>query len=191
MILDSFAGGGLNRITQLVAGDVLAFIVRRSQYPSAAWTMTFVLTKDGSKSFSKAADEDPNTIDHDVNLTPTDTATIKPGRLQGWLSFVNKTDATQRFTEYVGLLTVMPNPVGTLAPSESQQALTKIKATIRILVSQPESSASFNGQSYSFHNIDALYKIRDRLQIEVDNEMREMGVARRAGGARVIQTRFV
>ena len=190
MILDSFVGGQLNRITTLVAGDVLVFTVRRSQYVSADWTMTFVLTKDGSKSFSKNATQDVNNIDHDVNVTAADSATIKPGRLQGWLSFVKKTDATQRFTEYVGLLTVMPNPVGTLTPSEAQQALTKIKSAIKLIVSQPEASASFNGQSYSLQNITELYKIRDRLQMEVDSEMREMGVARRSGGARIILTRF-
>src|SRR5207248_745287 len=99
--------------------------------------------------------------DFHFDLTSAVTSAIKPGKCQAWLIFTEIADSTQRITEYVGILTVSPNPLGTLAPSQTQIMLDKVLATIKILLAQPEQTASFNGQSYQLYDIEKLYKIRD------------------------------
>ena len=186
MIIQS--GSDMTRITQLVQGNSLTFTVFRAAYLATLWTMKFILSKDGSvvSSFDASA----SGTSFSVTLTSAQSLTIKTGRCQVALVFTNISDPTQRASEYVGILTVTPNPGGTLVQTVEMVALAKVKSAISIIVSQPEQSASFNGQSYQLHNIDQLYVIRDRLQVEVDNQMRELGIIRRAGGARTILTRF-
>lgn len=175
------------QMSTLTQGDTLSFTVRRSSYPaSEGWNMQFVLTLDGSKMAAVQATADGD--DFRIDLASDDTAAFKLGRCQVFLVF---DDGTQRFSESAGLLNVIPDPLGTMAPSQAQQMLTAIDVTIAQLVAQPQSSASFNGEMYTAHNLKDLYDIRNRLVVRVDREKRKLGIPSEGSGFKTIRTRFV
>jgi len=97
----------------------------------------------------------------------------------------------QRVSLYLGGVTIEPNPLVPYSPvTPNQKALTAVNETINTILSQPESSASFNGQSYTLHNIKDLFDIRNSLQVQVAGELRSMGLVTKPT-ARIIQNRFV
>ena len=97
----------------------------------------------------------------------------------------------ERVTLYLGGVTVEPNPMVAYTPvTPNQVALAAVNDTINKILSQPESSASFNGQSYTLHNIKDLFDIRNSLQVQVSGELRSMGLVVKPS-ARIIQNRFV
>ncbi len=180
--------GDIIDVDVLVAGDSLSFSFNYSTYPASLYSLQFALTLNGSKTLEKDATASGDT--HTVALVHADTVNAKCGKCQAWLIFTDRSTSAKRYTVDAGVLVVLPNPMGTLPPSENALALAAIKRTISTVVSQPESTASYNGQSYSLHNIKELYEIRDRLQVAVDAELRELGIPSK-GGHKTIRTRFV
>ena len=176
-------------INTLAAGDALSFEFGNSSYPASLWFLNFALSLNGNKILNKQATASGDNFN--VALIPADTITLRPGRCQAWLIFTEQSDATQRFSLPVGLLTILPNPLGNIALTENMLSFQAIQRTISIIVSQPESSANFNGQSYSMHNLNDLYAIRDRLKVAVDLELQELGIPTRGSGFKTIRTRFV
>jgi hypothetical protein len=180
--------GDVINVDVLVAGDALSFSFNLSTYPASLWSLEFALSLNGSKTLSKAGTATGDT--HNVALLSADTLNLKCGKCQVWLIFTKIADTTQRFTLDAGLLSVLPNPLGILPATDNALALAAIKRTIQQVISQPESTASYNGQSYSMHNIKDLYDIRNNLQAAVDAELREIGISSKTGH-KTIRTRFV
>lgn len=176
-------------VKTLTAGDALLFVFGNSSYPASLWSLNFVLTFNGNKVLNHAATAAGDNFS--IALESADTLQLRPGRCQVWLMFTLISDSTQRFTLPAGLLTLLPNPLGNIPQTENMLAFKSIQRTISLIVSQPESSANFNGQSYSMHNITDLYSIRDRLKQAVDIELKELGIPTRGTGFKTIRTRFV
>ena len=180
--------GDIIDVDVLVAGDALSFTFIYSTYPASLWSLQFVLTLNGTKILEKDATATGD--QHTVSLVHDDTKSLKSGKCQVWLVFTDRSSASRRFSVDAGLMTVLPNPTGTFPPSDNALALAAINRTIRTIVSQPESTASYNGQSYSLHNLNDLYAIRDRLQQAIDSELRTLGIPSKSGH-KTIRTRFV
>ena len=179
----------LGTIETLTVGDSLEFTIRRPQYPATLWTCQFVLSIIGSKMASK--DAVAVVDDFLFSLTSEDTNKYKTGKCQAWVVFTLISDPNQRFTESLGILYVLPNPLAALPPSETKQQLDLVLKAIRTVMSAPAASVSFNGQSYSLHNLGDLFEMRDRLQVAYANELAELGIPVRGAGFKTIRTRFV
>jgi hypothetical protein len=172
----------------LVAGDALSFSFNFSTYPASLWSLQFALTLNGVKILQKDGTASGDT--HTVALVHEDTKNLKCGKCQVWLVYTDRSTNTKRFSVDAGLLMVLPNPLGTLPPSPNALALAAIKRTIQTIVSQPEASASYNGQSYTMQNIGELHDLEHHLSVEVDNELRALGIPSKSGH-KTIRTRFV
>lgn len=173
-------------IATLTIGDTTVFTISDSNYPASAWSCKLALTKDGSN----IAQFTGTPVGDSFSFSVKPVSPIAAGPAQAWLVFTNIATPTLRYSEDIGLVTVLPDPMGTLTASELQLTITALDATIKAIVSQPEFSASFNGQTYTLHNIKDLYEIRGQLQIRLDNELRASGVTTRGSGFRIIKTRF-
>lgn len=173
-------------VNTLVAGDSLVwtFSGDPDHLSSDGWTCAFDLSRNGINLLEVAATADGD--NWNVGLLTTDTSDLTPGYVQAYLVFTKSED---RATLFAGDLTVLPDPAGSLSPTPSMAALAAVKNTITLIVSQPEVSASFNGQSYTLQNIKDLMDIRNQLQAEVNSELRALGVDLRTN-FRTILTRF-
>lgn len=172
-------------VNVLVAGDSVSWsFYDAGHLPADGWAASLVFNRDGSQILTKGAT--PSGNNWIIGLVSTDTQALAAGITQVFLVF---TRATERVTEYAGTITIAPNPTGTMTPTPAMLALTGIKNTITTIVSNPESSASFNGQTYTMQNLNDLFPIRDRLQAEVNAEFRTMGITVR-GSSRTILFRF-
>jgi len=170
----------------IVQGDSLSFSLSLQGYPSSTWAGKVVFTDDGNHELD--APGTPNTAGGwDFSLTSAQTLQLSPGPKQVYLQV---SSGVQRISQPVGSVQVMSDPMGQLPPSEAQVAFDAIMATIAIIVAQPEATASFNGQSYTLQNLKDLYAIRDRIAVEVDAELRAMGLSTKKSW-KTIQNRFV
>lgn len=158
-------------VTILVAGDSDVLVFYDPDHPASSWSATFVLNRNGTTILSKAA-----TISgdyHSVALATGDTSGLSPGIAQAYMLY---TSGALRETLAVGTVSIAPNPSVTMTPTDAMAALAAVKQTITKLVSMVESSASFNGQTFTLQNISQLFEARDRLQAEVNNELLSMGL---------------
>lgn len=179
--------GSNTAINVLTAGDSFDAVFQRPDHLASLWTAQFVLMRDGSKVFKIDATAEGDNFK--VYITSTQSLSITPGAVKAVLLFTLISDDAVRESEYIGDLTVLPNPLDVLAPTENQQALVALNATINVIVSQPEHTASFNGQTYTLHSLADLFAIRDRLQALVDAELRAVGASTR-GSFKIIRNRF-
>lgn len=174
-------------ISTLTAGDSLEVTFQDSAHPASEWTMKFVLMRNGSLLYQ--VDATANGDSYNVVVPSVQSSAITPGIVQATLVFDNVADPTIRQTLYIGSLNILPNPLDTLVPTANMLALQSINDTIAFVSASPAQSVNFNGQSYTIHNLDELFKIRDRLQALVDAELRAVGASSR-GSFKIIKTRF-
>jgi hypothetical protein len=176
-----------NAISTLTAGDTWILEFNDDDHPVGLWTAAIAFSRNGTQLIAKAGT--PNGSNFKFSLTAAETSTLVPGYTQVYVVFTNVADTLLRESEFAGTVTLLPNPTGTMPPTPSQQALTAVLASITIILAQPESSATFNGQTYTMQNIQTLYQIRNQLIADVNNELRALGLTMR-GGSRNILTRF-
>jgi len=176
-----------NSLSILTAGDTWVLSFTDDDHPNNLWTALIAFSRLGVQLFAKAGVNDVGNFK--FTITAAESGTIAPGGTQVYVVFTNVADPTRRESEFAGAVTVLPNPTGSMTPTPSQQALTAVLATITKVLSQPESSATFNGQTYTMQNIETLYKIRNLLITDVNNELVGLGLATKPR-SRNILTRF-
>lgn len=177
-----------NSLMTLVSGDTWVLPFNDPDHPNNLWTAVISFTRNGVVLFTKAGVVDIGNFKFTITAAES-AASITPGGALIYVVFTNIADTTLRESEYGGGITVLPNPTTSMPPSANQQALTAVLATITLVLSQPEGSATFNGQTYTLQNIDTLYKIRNNLITDVNNELRGLGLTKK-GSSRNILTRF-
>lgn len=173
---------------RIISGDTAIFTLSDSAHPASGWLLDFVLSRNGIKLSTTRATADGD--NYAVTLTAALSASLAPGQAQWTLVYTERTGSPpQRDTGDSGWLIIAPDPAGSLTPTANQLALAACNAAIAGLVASPEQTVSFNGQSFTSRNIGDLFTARDRLQVLVNNELREMGISQK-GGARLIRFRF-
>lgn len=173
----------------ITAGDtVIIDVGPDANYPNTAWTMKFVLSRNGKLLKAWDATSDNDSTGFVITLGGADFARIDPGGAT-WTFLFTETSSGQRETGQSGDTLIAQDPTKSLPDSDAGMALKGCMSAINTIVSDPNSSVNFNGQSYSSQNLPELFRARDRLQIMVDNELRSLGVSKR-GGAKVILARF-
>jgi hypothetical protein len=184
--------------SELVQGDTYSIIIRVPDYPSADWDAQFALVQRGTMKadIAMTAYTVGGVTDYYAAwISQTVSAGLPVGFVDNYLVMTEHTPPpppqTHRISLFIGTFRISPNPLGTYEPSTpNQQALAAVNATITLILSQPEASASFNGQSYTLHNIKDLFDIRNELQATVSSELRDSGLIIKPT-TRIVQNRFV
>lgn len=179
----------------IVQGDSYLFTLEVPDYPNAIWAGQLTFTSFGLPPVIVAAAPDPANVNGYLALLDTAASlTLPVGFVDTFLVLTEASPATpppRRTALELGSLSVAPNPLVQYQPNTPNQiALVAVNATIATILSQPESSASFNGQSYTLHNIKDLFDIRNSLQVQVAGELRSVGLVTKPT-SRIIQNRFV
>lgn len=147
-----------------IAGDTVRVTLSDGDYPSSDWTLTVYFRGAVLKNY--AAEEGDNNA-FDLVITASQTAELTPGSYQ--VTFAYQSD-DERKTEVFGNVEVLPNPTAATVKSIARQTLEAARAAMLVLVSGPNQTVSFNGQSFTRMNMKDLQDIIDRLQGVVDAE---------------------
>lgn len=172
-------------ISILTAGDSWTLVFNDPDHPTPDWTANIAFSRNGSLLLQKVGVVVGENFQFEITLA--ESATITAGDTQVYIIFSGLGGV--RKTEYAGSVLIVPAATSIMPPTPSQEALIAVLATITKVLSQPEASATFNGQTFTMHNIQTLYDIRDRLITSVNSELRALGLTKK-GSARNILTRF-
>lgn len=150
--------------SSFVAGDTLRVTLSDSDYPSDDWTLTIHFRGAVLKSYT--AEEGENG-EFDLVITASQTSELTAGTYLVTFAYESDDD---RKTEVFGNVEVFPNPTAATVKSIARQTLEAAQAAMLILVSGPNQSVNFNGQSFTKMNMRDLQEIIDNLQGIVDEE---------------------
>lgn len=181
--------GSVPRI--VTAGDTVIFSLGpNTLYPNTGWTVKFVISRDGRKLASWDGATDPSSSGFIFTLDSATLAKVAPGPAEYFLVYTEIL-SSQRETSDFGCINILPDPTQSLPDSETAKAFKAANEAItRLMTDSGEyASVNFNGQSYTSRNIKELIDARDMLRIQLDAELRSLGVSRR-GGAKTILFRF-
>lgn len=166
------------------AGDTVAFTVSGNSYPSSLWHLDYVLSRNGSNILTSRATA--SGADHTVSIAAADTA-IVPGPALSALVFTKIADG-ERKTVCHKHVSILYNPAAALSPTAKQTLLAALDAAL-LKLGKGIRKVNFDGQEVEFHDIARLTELRNQLTVEVQNELRAMGIPQ-PGGAKRIQARF-
>jgi len=168
-----------------VQGDTVSMLLTFACYSAEDYTLKFCMTKGGAAITPKEATAEGASFA--LTISAEDSAKILPG-IYNYALIVIDEDG-QRSTIQSGSISVAPDPNGSIAKSDNQIILEKLKAAMTKLASGTNSSVNINGQQFTKRNLKELQDIIDNYQVNVDRELRELGLATK-GGQKTIRTRF-
>lgn len=179
-------------VEEIFQGDTVNWIFNLPSYPNDQWTGQMVFVQLGSKVGApvNAVADLGDVSQWLVTVDAVASAKLPIGGCEVYMVMLSNASPQQRVSVFCGHVTIVPNPMATMPPSSNMVALTAVQKTINTVLSQPEQSASFNGQTYTLWNIKDLFDIRNQLMIQVDGELRSAGLVTKSS-FHVIQNRFV
>ncbi len=161
---------------QFTAGDTVIFTETFQDYPATDWTAKLWLSLIGGTPFSISASASGS--DFLFNIAETTTQAIVAAQYE-FSEVVTSNDNTQRRTPKVGVVNILPNFAIAQTPSTAQAQLAAINDAItRLLASGEYSSTNFNGQSFSYADLDKLREYKVFLEAQMVNERNVLNVAR-------------
>lgn len=173
------------------AGETVSFTVSDSSHPASAWTMVFVLNNGLCAPTSTAATTNTDGKSFDVTLSAAVSAGLAQGVSTAMALFTRISDSVKEAGR-AHQVNVVPSITAIPKPTDNEIALAACIATIAKISAQRFSSTSFNGQSSTTAQLDALQKQKVTLQAAVIAERKALLAAR---GGHVdngrIQTEFV
>lgn len=167
------------------AGDTITFTASGSSYPATLWYMDYVVSRLGQNLFTQRATA--SGTDYSFTVSGT-TSNVTPGAAN-WALVATNISTGAREVACSGVVAVVFNPTADLPATDNQTLLSAINAAILALANNKNHKVDINGQMFERHNINELYKLRDRVQAQVWEELRDMGI-QAPGGPKRIQTRF-
>jgi hypothetical protein len=179
-------------VEEITQGDTINWVFALPSYPGDQWTGQLSFTQAGSKVGAPAnLVADPMDVTHwMVTVDSATSAKLPVGTCAVYTVMTRVALPNDRVSLFQGDVTVLPNPLGTMPQTPNMQALAAVNRTINIVLAQPEQSASFNGQTYTLHNIKDLFDIRTQLESFVSGEMAAVGVSH-GKNFKILQDRFV
>lgn len=157
------------------------------EYPaSAGWTAAMILNQIGSAPISITGSASG---DNFIFTIPAATTAAMGAGLWTWAARV--TLSGQVATADAGDFTLLGNYASTLTKSMAQQQLDAANTALLALVANPDSSSSFNGQSYSKENQASLLDIIRNLKSLVRQEEAEAAGLRGDAPSRSVRPYFV
>jgi hypothetical protein len=172
------------------AGDTTIFQIDNPTYPNADWVYDFVIARRGVNVAKIRGAESGTGFLVTIGTDVSGAAAFTPGRATFYERFTAKVGG-QIDTPTSGILTILPDPTGSIPISDNQAALTAAKTAMKTLMDGAEhSTVNFAGQSFTKTNPELLQHEIDRLEAIVNNELREIGADDRRGGYKAIRFRF-
>lgn len=169
----------------IAAGSTLLFTETLIGYPATLYMLAFILNRDGVLTDNIAASASGD--DFVITQTAEVTGLWYPGRYN-WSEVVTKISDSNVKQLCLGQISITPNFAATAPKSSTQLQLDAINAAILSLLSGAK-AATFNGQSVTQRDMKEMFDARDRLQAQVDAELRAAGLSQR-GGSKTIVTQF-
>ena len=173
-------------------GETIAFTLSDACHSAALWTMAFALNNGIAAPAIIAATTNADGKSFDVTISASASAALATGATTVIPVFTKIADSTVKEYGAASFTTVFPAITATAVPTAAQTALANCIAAIAKVSAATFSSTSFNGQSSTRAQLDALQKQKVTLQAEV---LREQEQLLRARGGRVndgrIQPEFV
>lgn len=170
---------------QFTAGDTVVFSVSGTAYPATLWYCDYILTRNGTNLATVRATA--SGADFLVGLSTT-VSNVVPGPANWFLAFT-EIATSQRVFGDAGVVSVIFNPATGITPTANMVLLAACNASLLAISTTGNHKVDFQGQMFERQNITSLFKIRDRLQAIVWDELRAMGISQ-PGGAKIIQNRF-
>jgi hypothetical protein len=165
---------------KFIAGDSVQFLINNPQYPSANWSMSFVLSpRDGSEpdSFQGVAQTDQ--VSFLVTVAASQTETVLPESYASACVFSQAGPPPTRYTQLGQTIWVIPDLTKSLAQSPNQILLAALKAALLALGSGTDQNFSLGGANYSKKNLSQLqaqiYVTEAAVQDERDQLDRLLG----------------
>lgn len=156
---------GLPSVIQ--SGDTVNFAWSNTNYPTSAWSATVYLSRNGSAVLNDVATEVGE--DYNGTFSAAETAALVPGQYSALVRYTEASSSQVETGERWQIL-VTPNFAANQTASQAQQMLAALDATILALSASGNSSVSFNGQSFTRHDMATLLRQRTLLQAEVQRE---------------------
>jgi hypothetical protein len=139
----------------LIAGDTLRVNIPGGDHPATAWTLKVLFASGtGNKSFDATANGD----DFLLTLSAAQTATLTAGQYAVANSYT-ETATGERYTDPdEDIVAVFPDPTTTVTESIAKQTLDALEASLLIIAGEPDTTVSFNGQTFTGRNLPELQK---------------------------------
>lgn len=171
--------------SRFTAGDTLLFSVSGCQFPANMWTLDYVLSRSGKSLATVRASASGG--DYAVSVSAS-TSNVLPG-VANWCFVFTEIATGQRLVGGQGVVSIEANPAADLPQTPTQALLVACNAALLKLAQTGNHKVDFQGQMFERQRIGDLMRIRDRLQNQVNAELRSMGI-QAPGGAIRIQNRF-
>jgi len=151
----------------LTAGDTARVQLSFGKYPPVSWTSELFLNKAGVPSVRITGSSYNG--GHLFIVLDSQTANCSAGDYT-WGVRVSEASSGDSRTAGGGTFTMLPNYAGVITPSPAALQLAAANEAFAIVVANPESSVSFNGQSFTQSSSSGLLDIISRLEAKVKQE---------------------
>ena len=168
-------------------GDTVSFGIADTRYPSGTWELGLALALSGKPAapVAGAAQGDGSFL---FTLTPVASAALAPGLYLASL-IATETGSGQRISLGTRSLFVRPDLSVPLAQTPNMLALAAMKKGLATLSAGTVQTFSGGGQSWTKRTLGELRREIDRLQVDVNNELRALGLSTKGGAVNIV-TRF-
>jgi FlaG/FlaF family flagellin (archaellin) len=171
------------------AGDTVRFSITNSDYPTDTYSASFCYSRNGTAGSPVAGTEEDGA--YVFTLSAATTAALTAGTWK-WMVRYTQTTSSEVVTGESGTGDARPHLAANQTASTAQTLLTALEAAITALLgtSDPFTSVSINGQSYTKANLGDYLRQRDKLKAEVIRERQAAALAAGESDGSLYQVRF-
>lgn len=167
------------------AGDTILFSESYGEYPAGTWTATIYFSLNGAAPTNVAATADGTA--HLFTLTSAFTAALSPG-VNDFAVYAVSGSQRQRVSS--GTVDVTPNLTAAQTASSAVTQLAAANTALTTILTDPNASVSYNGQSYTNASQMQLFQIVQRLKAVVQSERDDLAARRGEAKTRAIRPYF-
>ena len=175
----------------VIAGDTIKFKKTWSDYPTADWTLSYVLhsrSKDTSNATATVTEDGKYYV---VTFSAAQTADFTP---EDYSLHGRITNGIESYTVYDGILAVRRNVAAASSHDEMRtfaaRALEAVETAILGSLGSEFVSFSVDGQSFTRMPREEAMRMRDQFKAEVIRENRAERIRQGIGTSRNVYTRF-
>jgi len=170
------------------AGDTLRVEVGYSDFPATLWTAELKIATTGTRPTSVTGTASGTKF---IFLLTAQQSAVMTAGVHGYSVKVTETASGEIQTAETGIIRFLANLGASLTLTTAGTQLAAANAALTILLAQPNSNVSFNGQNFTKENQSALLDIISRLETKVASEQSTEDGYRGVSRSRMIRPRFV
>jgi hypothetical protein len=151
----------------ITSGDTTLLLLNLPNCPASGGTATLILNKTGSAPITCTGSASGDNFA--FTITAAQSTTMAAGAWT-WTARYTESGTGYVYSGGDGDFTVLANPASTLTKSSTEQQLDAANTALLTLLANPDQSVSFNGQSFTKENQNALLDIVYRLESKLAAE---------------------